>query len=61
MSPCEIFRFDKLEGSATISVEDDTEESNQEMIQHEKQPYNQKGKVYPSLLSMRHLLGFHFI
>lgn len=44
VSPCEIFRFDKLEGSATISIEDDTEESNQEMIQHEKQPYNQKGK-----------------
>lgn len=50
MAPCEILRFDKHEGSAAISVEEDTEELNKEIIPHEKQIDNEKGKVYPSLL-----------
>ncbi|XP_062013154.1 probable ubiquitin-conjugating enzyme E2 24 [Rosa rugosa] len=44
VAPCEIFRFDKHEGSAAIPVEDDTEELNKEIIQHEKQPNNEEGK-----------------
>ncbi|KAL6197157.1 hypothetical protein ACLB2K_032769 [Fragaria x ananassa] len=44
VAPCEILRFDKHEGSAAISVEEDTEELNKEIIPHEKQIDNEKGK-----------------
>lgn len=72
MTPHEIFRFDKHEGSAGIPAEDDIEDLNRAMIQNEKQPSNLKGKVQPSLsLSLMHVrnnsklfvvafFGFHF-
>lgn len=51
VAPYEIFRVDKSEGSTATHVlfEEDAEETNQEMIEHDKQSYNQKGKVKASL------------
>ncbi|XP_059437350.1 probable ubiquitin-conjugating enzyme E2 24 [Corylus avellana] len=46
VAPYEIFRVDKSEGSSATHVlfEENVEETNQEMIEHDKQSYNQKGK-----------------
>ncbi|KAG7958986.1 hypothetical protein I3843_10G048500 [Carya illinoinensis] len=47
VTPDEIFRMDKYEGSAAIPVlyEENVEESNQEMIEHDKESVNHTGKV----------------
>ncbi|KAG2683754.1 hypothetical protein I3760_10G048200 [Carya illinoinensis] len=46
VTPDEIFRMDKYEGSAAIPVlyEENVEESNQEMIEHDKESFNHTGK-----------------
>lgn len=54
VAPYEIFRIDKVEDSTTSHVlyEENVEESNQEIIEHEKQSHNHKGKVKSSSLSL---------
>ena len=52
VAPYEIFQIDKHEDSTATHVlyDENVGESNQEMIEHEKPSYNQKGKVKPSSL-----------
>lgn len=53
VAPYEIFQIDKPEDSTATHVlyDENVGESNQEMIEHDKPSYNQKGKVKPSSLS----------
>lgn len=47
VAPNEIFRMDKFEGSAA-TTEENTEELNQELIEHNNQSSPGKEKVNPS-------------
>lgn len=44
LAPYEIFRIEKHEGSATVSLEE-VDNLNRQVIEHDKQTSNEEGKV----------------